>query len=360
MPKNRRTPSRNWFPYLEALIIILFIALMIALIRNDGAQSEPLPVSRAREFINQADQDFAKQDLGRAALAYWEAIRIIESAARDGNAPTDELDNDLLHANLRVAEIYQHSSWIKDARNRLERAAKIQPHHVDVRLLRGKLARDDADTMAVANELLAVIEKDSSHAEAHYMLGVLYQQNKQFEDAIAHYKAAIESDAALVALPFEPQPIGLQARLQLARTYRRMLQDYRFIDREVSEQESVKIGEIEDAVLAVLEQAVEISPDFSEAKDELVNHLVSRAAIVAREGDTRPYDEALKLYERVVKLDPTRDDIWKRIGEIYAHFMDDKEAALKAYKAAYQLKPDLETLAIIETLQADVANNGGR
>ena len=234
MCDKAHAPSRNWLSYLEGAIIIVFIALIVAFTHKGETQSNAPPISQAQEFISQGDQDFAKKDLGRAALAYWEAIRIFESAKRDDTESTHGLDNELFHANLRVAEIYLHSSWIEDARNRLEHAARIQPNRVEVHLLRGKLERDDGERLSTANEFLAAVEMDPTHAEARYLLGLLYQRNKQYEDAIAHYTTAIENDAELVELPFESQPIGLQARLQLARTYRRMLQDYRFIDRELS------------------------------------------------------------------------------------------------------------------------------
>ena len=358
-----RSPLRNWLPYLEGAIIVLFIALIVVFTHNGVTQSNTPPISQAQEFIKQGDQDFAKRDLGRAALAYWEAIRVIESAKRDGKELVEGLDIDLFHANLRVAEIYLHSSWIKDARSRLEHAAQIKPDHVDVHLLRGKLERDDGDRLSAANEFLAVIEKDPTHSEAHYLLGLLYRNNEQYGDAVAHYMIAIENDSELVELPFESQPIGLQARLQLARTYRRMLQDYRMVDRELSEQEINRIGQMEEDAVTVLEQAVDRSPTFIEAKNELVGLLESRALIIERQGDTRPYDEALRVYERIVELDPTGPniaDIWKKMGEIHAHFMQDKEAALKAFREAYRLDPDLVILAEIENLEADLAHEANQ
>ena len=360
MSDKAHAPSRNWLPYVEGAIILLFIALIVVFTHTGETQSNAVPVSQAREFVKQGDQDFAKQDLGKAALAYWEAIRIIESAKRDGKERVEELDDELFHANLQVAEIYRHSSWIKDARNRLEHAARIQPDHIKVHLLRGKLERDDGESLSAANEFLAAIKIDPTHAEAHYRLGLLYRGNKQFEEAVARYKTAIEHDAELVELPFESQPIGLQARLQLARTYWRMLQDYRLIDREVSEQEINKIAQMEEASVAVLEEAINRSPNFIEAKTELIKQLESRALIIERQGDTRPYDEALKVYKWIVELDPTMPDIWKKIGEIYAHFYQEKDAALKAYKEAYQLDADPAILAEIKNLEADLANEMDR
>ena len=120
--------------------------------------------------------------------------------------------------------------------------AAVDPDHPAVHLLRGKLLRDIGEQALAVQEFLAVIAKDPTYAEAHYQLGVLYQGTKQFEEAQAHYEKAIENDPDLTDIPFEPMPIGLQARLQLSRTYRNIQQMYQFIDRELTAEESRLIG----------------------------------------------------------------------------------------------------------------------
>ena len=342
----------KWLPYFEVVILVLLIGFTLLNIRKGQPDVHSPPVSQAKAFIEQGDESFGKQepDLPNALVSYWRAIQSM--GMDDQNAVPRGSDREsLLHAHLRVSEIYFHSSWIEDAKSHLERAAQIDPNHVDVHLLRGKLLRDAGDQGLAAQELLAVIEKDSTHAEAQYLLGVLYQGTKQYREAIVHYEKAVENDPGLTPLPFESAPIGLQARLQLSRTYRTHLQGYRFMDRELTAEEQAEVARLEDKAIAALEEAVERKPDFREAKDELVNMLYTKAAALRRGGDERFYDEALQVYEQIVGLSPGEISAWQWIGQINGSFLQEPEAALKAFKKAYELEPDPGTLAEIKNLE---------
>ena len=177
-------------------------------------------MSQVGGFVEKADTLFAQQDLVDAALFYWQALQALEDDAEAQkhlvNGASKTGAEIRLHANLRIAAIYSQSGWLKDAKARLEHASRVQPDHPDVRLLRGKLLRDDYLLSEAAEEFLAVVKKDPSNAEAHYLLGVLYQGNKQFEQAEEHYKKAIENDPELRVVLSEKAPIGILARLQLS------------------------------------------------------------------------------------------------------------------------------------------------
>ena len=227
---------RTWLIYAEILAVIGFIVLAAFYIRRGNAESESPPLSEVGHFIEQADTRFAQHDLVEAALYYWRALQALETV-EDGhtisvNGVSRTADAIGLHANLRISEIYSQNSWAKDARARLEHAARIQPDHVNVRLLRGRLLSNDTlddELLAQATEeFLAVIENDPNNAEAHYRLGVLYHGNKQLEEAAVHYNKAIENDPEFRDVASEKSPIGILARLQLSRAYAKMLQGYRF------------------------------------------------------------------------------------------------------------------------------------
>jgi len=348
---------RKWLPYFEAALLLLFIVLVFWHTTGGKTQAPPPPLPQAQEFIKRGDEYFAKQDLGKAIIEYWRAIQAIEAAKSESPGATSGLNESLLHAHLRVAEIYFHSHWSEDARSHLERAAQIDPDYPGVHLLRGKLLRDDGETALAVQELLTVLKKEPSHAEAHYYLGVLYQGAKQYKEALAHYEKAVENDPELEKLPFESAPIGLQARLQLSRTYRRLIQDYQFTDRSLTAAEQAEVGKMEDKGIAVLEEAVRKDANYAEAKQELIGLLYGRAAALGREGGKqRPYDEALKVYEHIVALDQTEVDAWQWIGQINNSFMQDPEAALEAYKKAYQLHSDPGILAEIKSIEQDLKN----
>ena len=265
-----------------------------------------------------------------------------------------------LHANLRITEIYSQSNWAKDARARLEHAARIQPDHVDVRLLRGKLLSDDAlddELLAQATEeFLAVIESDANNAEAHYRLGVLYHGNKQLDQAVAHYKKAIASDPEFRDIASENAPIGILARLQLSRSYAKMLQGYQFLDREFTDEDLAEVTRLESASILLLEQALEQRPDMDEVISDLVRLYFARASALEREDiETRQYADALQVYERVVELDPQEVRAWERMAEIYASFLGDKVKALQMYRKVYEIEPHPTVLANIKSLEEDIA-----
>ena len=340
---------RKWLPYFEAVILIALIVLIVLNTKRGGGEADLPPASQAQAFIEQGDEYFAKQDLPKALFAYWEGIQAIEADTHNTNHASR------LHAHLRVSEIYFHSNWTADAEIHLNRAAAIDPDHPAVHLLRGKLFRDIGEQARAVQEFLAVIAKDPRQAEAYHLLGTLYQSTQQFEEALAHYEKAIENDPDLIDVPFESVPIGLQARLQLSRTYRNILQRYRFIDRELTAEESRLIGSgLEDKGLEILEEVVAHAPDFTEAKQELVGLLYGRAGTLRRGDEGRAYDDALEVYQKIVTLDPTEVDAYLWIGQIYNSFLQDPESALKAYKKAYTLEPDSMTLTEIKNLERDL------
>ena len=339
---------RKWLLYFEAVALIALIILIVVNTKRGGAEINSPPASQADAFIEQGDEYFAKQDLPKALFAYWEGIQAIEADTNNTNHASR------LHAHLRVSEIYFHSNWIADAEIHLNRAAVIDPDHPAVHLLRGKLLRDTGEQAQAVQEFLAVTTKDPTYAEAHHLLGVLYQGTKQFKESIAHYEKAIENDPDLIDVPFESVPIGLQARLQLSRTYRNILQTYQFIDRELTAEEQAQLVGLEDKGLEILEEVVAHAPDFTEAKEELIGLLYGRASTLRRGGEERAYGDALDVYEKIVTLDPTEVDAYLWMGQIYNSFLQDPESALEVYRKAYALEPDSMTLTEIKTLERDL------
>ncbi len=355
---------RNWLIYAEILGVVGFIVLAAFYIRRGSAESEPFPLSDVADFIEQADTRFAQQDLTDAALYYWQALQALEAVEKEQVISVNGVSQTAgaigLHANLRIAEIYSQNSWAKDARARLEHAARIQPNHPDVRLLRGRLLSNDAldDTLLAqaTEEFLAVIESDPNNAEAHYRLGVLYHGNKQLEEAAVHYKKAIQSDPEFRDVTSEKSPIGILARLQLSRTYAKMLQNYQFLDREFTDEDMAEVTRLESESILLLEQALEKRPGMDEVIADLVRLYSARARALGREDtETRGYGDALRVYERIVELDPQDVLAWEQMAEIYVGFLGDKAKALEMYRKVYEIEPHPTVLANIKSLEEDLA-----
>ena len=355
---------RSWLIYAEVLAVVGFVVLASLYIRRGAAEPASPSVSQVGAFIEKADTFFAQEDLVDAALLYWRALQALETTDSAQRVSVNGVSQSgrgqvSLHANLRIAEIYSQSGWAKDARARLEHAARIQPDHVNVRLLRGKLlsegALDDALLAEATQEFLAVIESDSNNAEAHYRLGVLYHGNRQLEPAVEHYKSAIESDPEFQNVASEKAPIGILARLQLSRTYGKMLQGYQFLDREFTDDDLAEVLRLESESIRLLEQALEKRPDMDEVIADLVRLLFARASALEREDiETRGYGNALQVYERIVVLDPQEVRAWERMAEIYGSFLGDKAKALEMYRKVYEIEPHPTVLANVKSLEEDV------
>ena len=354
---------RSWLIYAEVLAVVGFVVLAALYIRRGSAEPEAPPVSQVGAFIEKADTLFAQEDLIDAALLYWRALQALETAEQEQvfsvNGVSQTSAEVGLHANLRIVKIYSRSGWAKDAKARLEHAARIQPDHPDVRLLRGKLIRDegiDDELLAQAtNEFLAVLENDPGNAEAHYLLGTLYQGNRQFKQAVDHYRKAIESDPEFRDVASEKAPIGILARLQLSRTYSKILQSYQFLDREFTDEDLAEVSRLESASILLLEQAVAKRPEMDEIVVDLVRLYFARAAALGREDiETRQYADALQVYERIVALDPKEVRAWERMAEIYGSFLGDKAKALEMYRKVYEIEAHPTVLANIKSLEEDL------
>ncbi len=60
--------------------------------------------------------------------------------------------------------------------------------------------------------------------------------------------------------------------------------------------------------------------------------------------------EAVELYDRLLRLAPSRLDLWKTAGAIYLYDLDDKAAALRCFRHALALETDAAERAKLESL----------
>ena len=341
--------TRKWLIYFEIFVVLTFFAVIFVNVTRSYTEPSLEFELGLEELIKEADQLYEIQDLPRALVKYWGIINKTGSQKEPKN---------LLHTRIRVSEIYFRSNWNKDALDHLTRAAELDRNNTDLRLLQGKLYKDNGQRELAAQEFLAVVNKDSTNFEAHYLLGVLFQGARQFEQAIDKYQQAIKYDRQMIHQPFELAPVGQLARLQLSRTYRQILQSYQSSDEESEKSDSDEIERIENRAITLLEDAVDINDKFVEARQELIGLLYRRASILGRGEGVRSYDQALDVYQQIVKLNPSEIDAWQWVGQIYRSFLDDPKAALEAYQKAYELESDVGILAEIETLKDEIKKMG--
>lgn len=341
--------SKSWILCAEILAVIGFLVLAIIHTQRGAATPETPSIKDAAKLIAEADANYEKDNLGRAIYLYWQALHALESDK------TDEHKDERLHVNLQIANIYSQSNWLKDAKSRLQHASFIQPDHADVLLWSGKFYRDEGELSDATEQFLKVLKQNPDHSEANYLIGVLYQGNKQYDEASKYYLKAIENDPNFIKIPSEQAPIGILARLQLSRTYNKMFQGYRFLDRELTSEDMSEISRLENQSILLLEQAIQQESGMPEIVDELIGLLYRRAEALKREAATRPYADAIEVYERIVELDPNNVQAWQEMAEIYESFLFDKQKALEMYRKVYKLEPHATFHAIIKSLEEDIA-----
>ena len=133
-----------------------------------------------------------------------------------------------------------------------------------------------------------------------------------------------------------------------------MLQSYLAVDRELTPEDFKEVARLETQAILLLEQALEKWPTLSEITDDLIRLLYVRAKALEREGATRPYADALQVYERIVELDPQEIGAWERMAEIYYSYLGDKQKALEIYRKVYELSPHPSTLANVKSLEREL------
>ena len=341
--------SNRWLLFIEVFAIIGFFVLAVIHTQRGSAIPDNVSIEDMSKYISEADACYEEQNLGKAIYLYWKALRALDSDKTDDNA------DERLHVNLRIADIYSQSYWLKDAKSRLQHATYIQPDHEDVLLWSGKFYRDEGSLDEATEQFLKILDQNPDHPEANYLLGVLYQGNKQYEEASKYYLKVIGIDQEFANLPSEQASIGVLARLQLSRTYNKMFQNYLLVDRELTGEEMAEISRLESQSILLLEQALQYEANMPEIIDELIGLLYRRAEALKREAATRPYADAIEVYERIVELDPNNIQAWQEMAEIYESFLFDKQKALEMYKKVNALEPHATFQAIIKSLEEDIA-----
>jgi protein O-mannosyl-transferase len=176
------------------------------------------------------------------------------------------------------------------------------------------------------------IELRPSYAEAHYNLGRLLAQNGQLDDAVTHYEKALEIN-----------PADAEAQNNLGVTL-------------------FARGRVDEAI-AHYQGALKIRPDYAEASCNLANALLSKgdldgaiagysaclalspdqadvqydlASALLRKGRT---DEAIAHYKKVLELRPDSADAYANLGSAFlaeGHVRD----AIDAYRNALRISPE--------------------
>jgi len=135
--------------------------------------------------------------------ASWYALGSYEQAARRLCEASDLNPDDpnpyLFMGKIQLAEATQSEAIAQ----RLERFVRLQPqnalanYYYAVGLWKGRRSLDDAEMAKVKALLEKAVHLDPKLGLAYLQLGILYSERKEFSNAIAAYRHAIEADSRM-------------------------------------------------------------------------------------------------------------------------------------------------------------------
>jgi tetratricopeptide (TPR) repeat protein len=103
-----------------------------------------------------------------------------------------ELKSDLPEFYIQLARVLEADNKLDDAKKKMDEATALFGYNADILFENGRLTFNKKDYQAAEEFFLAVVELVPTHANAHYSLGLLYQQKGDKEKAIASFEKTRE------------------------------------------------------------------------------------------------------------------------------------------------------------------------
>ncbi|MEO2005440.1 MAG: tetratricopeptide repeat protein [Candidatus Poribacteria bacterium] len=340
--------SGRWRRYaggiVEAGVLVALVATAGWRVASDRVGSRdpvgPSPASLP-DTIRRADAEYDAGHLAAASAIYADVLR---------------KDTDNVDARIRLANVFRLNSWNASALTMVDEALGRDPTNSTARLLRSRIYRDEGEGALAVAEYEAALATRPTNTEALYYVGTSYQAARRFDDAIRAYQRAIAADVDLIIPPFEPVPFGVQARTQLARTYRQLsrvqLQAGGYADGM----------SLLDLALDVLRDAHVVVTDASLRSDggaraELVGALVAKGSLLRQA--RQPEAAVLAVYEEITRIDPTDIGAWIETGIMLrraAMSRLDLEAVERVFLTAYEIDPrDPDAHTNLTSVRQDLA-----
>jgi tetratricopeptide (TPR) repeat protein len=301
-----------------AILVIFLITIPIIMLveRNTALSSDAKANESAKAYLQKGDQFYSQKKINEASVQYWEASK------RDPN---------LAEAHFMLAQIYFVSLWNYEALSELHEIEKINPKYPQLYLLMGKIHNRMADINKAFDAFQRSLVSEPNNSEAHYYLGTIYQQRNAKEEATKEYEIAVANNTST-----DKEPI-LNSYLQLGRMYK-------------TDKDLVKSVEM-------LIKALAIDPKSVEVISELTGVYSQQAGVYKSE---RKFDEAAKIYEEIVKLDPKNlenIEYYLEMGSIYRS-LQQYDKAITAYTTITKLDPtNFDSFASLKELNL-LKNNG--
>src|SRR3989338_9443365 len=112
--------------------------------------------------------------------------------AEDALNKAIELKPNLPDSYIALARVQEKSGQLAEAKKQLDAAAKQFPNNADILFEQGRITFNQRDYTAAEKIFKTVISLAPNHANAHYSLGLIYQQRGDIANALAEFEKAEE------------------------------------------------------------------------------------------------------------------------------------------------------------------------
>ncbi|MBV1858597.1 MAG: tetratricopeptide repeat protein, partial [Nannocystaceae bacterium] len=176
---------------------------------NESTASGEVKVVAARLRLSQGRPEDAKRLLTEVMASdgnNWEAAMLMAQAVLDIGDPQEALSRiESVRTPKPVAEVFvlkgkilEHNDKHSDARVEYQRAAALDPEHLEARFLHGRLLAYAGQAKQALGELEFVTAKTDAFPAAYLNIGRARRDLDKTDDALAAFAKALELDATLL------------------------------------------------------------------------------------------------------------------------------------------------------------------
>ena len=294
-----------------------------------------------------------------------------------------KLENARLH--FLLGTVYADQEEYSEAIDNFKRSLHLNPQFYKASSALALAYQKSGQEQAALIEYLLLAESDPS-AAVHNMIGALYFQKEDVENAIKHFKKALELERTygpakrnlcevyiykgkefvnaglyqgaidllldgIKLFPDKPEMYNtLGTAYSGAEQYQKAIDEYKkalqinpaFAIARTNmvscyNNQGVKYARLRlwDKAIGAYTQALRLMPDMAEAEKNLSAAYWNQAAGLSRAGKNT---EAIKAYQRYLEREPNSKEAYNNLGAIYFR-MDDYRATITAFRRALDMDP---------------------
>ncbi|HTL39675.1 MAG TPA: tetratricopeptide repeat protein [Methylomirabilota bacterium] len=129
---------------------------------------------------------------GTVLASFTSTDQAMLNKAQDALNTAISLKQDLPDGYIALSRILEKSNKLDEARKKIDEAAKLFPNNPDILFEQGRITFNQKDLVTAEKIFKNVIALSPNHANAHYSLGLIYQQKGDTAGALTEFEKAEE------------------------------------------------------------------------------------------------------------------------------------------------------------------------